>query len=175
VLVNNVGLAGPPGTVVDVDLERFDETMRLNLGSMVLMAQFAIPHMVEAGGGSVVNVSSTAGMAGGHPAVAYGTSKGAVTQMTRMMAAHHGLEGVRVNSVAPGLVYSPMVRHRGVTDEMRELRRTASLLQTEGTPWDVAGAVLFLASDLARWVTGVALPVDAGYLAGRAMPTPPRT
>jgi NAD(P)-dependent dehydrogenase (short-subunit alcohol dehydrogenase family) len=174
VLVNNVGVAGPPGTVVDVDLDRWDEGMRINVKSMVMMSRYAIPHMVEQGGGSVVNMSSAAGVRGGHPAILYGTAKGAVIQMTRMMATHHGLGGVRVNAVAPGMVYTPMVRSRGLTDDMREIRRKRSLLQTEGTAWDVGNAVLYLASDLSRWVTGILLPVDAGYTSGTHLPTPPR-
>lgn len=174
VLVNNVGLAGPPGTAVEVDLERWDAGMEVNVKSMMLMARAAIPAMVAAGSGAIVNMSSAAGLLGGHPALLYGTTKGAIVQMTRMMAAHHGLNGIRVNCVAPGMAYTPMVVSRGMSDEMREIRRKRSLLQTEGTAWDVAAAVLFLASDLARWVTGVTLPVDAGYSAGSHLPTPPR-
>ncbi|HEY1688849.1 MAG TPA: SDR family oxidoreductase [Solirubrobacteraceae bacterium] len=174
VLINNVGVAGPPGTAIDVDLERWDRGMEVNLKSVMLMARAAIPAMVSAGSGAIVNMSSAAGLLGGHPALMYGTAKGAIVQMTRMMAAHHGLEGVRVNCVAPGMAYTPMVVSRGMSDEMRRVRRERSLLQTEGTAWDVAAAVLFLASDLARWVTGVTLPVDAGYSAGSHLPTPAR-
>ncbi|QEC49791.1 SDR family oxidoreductase [Baekduia soli] len=174
VLVNNVGIAGPPGTAVDVDPDRWDDAMRINVKSMMLMARFVIPYMIEAGGGSIVNMSSAAGLLGGHPAVTYATTKGAITQLTRTMAAQHGLQGIRVNCVAPGMVYTPMVRSRGMTDEMREIRRKRSLMQTEGTAWDVGSAVLFLAGDLARWVTGVTLPVDAGYSAGSHLPSPPR-
>jgi NAD(P)-dependent dehydrogenase (short-subunit alcohol dehydrogenase family) len=78
-----------------------------------------------------------------------------------------------VNAVAPGMVYTPMVSSRGMSPEMREARRLRSLLQTEGTGWDVGQAVLFLASDEARWVTGVTLPVDAGATAGMSrVPVP---
>lgn len=174
VLVNNVGVAGPPGTVTDVDLAAWQATIDVNLTSMLLMSRHVIPLMERAGGGSIVNVSSTAGLRGGHPAVAYATTKGAIPQLTRAMAAHHGLSGIRVNCVAPGMVYTPMVESRGMTAEMREQRRQRSLLQTEGTGWDVGNAVAYLASNLARWVTGVTLPVDAGYVAGLPLPTPPR-
>ena len=85
--------------------------------------------------------------------------------MTRAMASHHGIEGIRVNCVAPGMVYTPMVADR-MTPEMREVRRKRSLLQTEGSGWDVGYAIAFLASDEARWITGVVLPVDAGASAG---------
>jgi NAD(P)-dependent dehydrogenase (short-subunit alcohol dehydrogenase family) len=174
VLVNNVGIAGPPGTAVDVDLEEWDRAMRVNLTSMVLMARYAIPRMRSAGGGAIVNLGSVAGLAGGHANLLYATSKGAVVQLTRAMAAHHGGEGIRVNCVCPGMVYTPMVYAGGMSEEIRERRRLRSLLQTEGTGWDVANAVLYLASDAARWVTGTILTVDAGATAGMGGQSVPR-
>jgi len=166
VLVNNVGIAGPPGSAVDVDIAEWERALRVNVTSMVIMAKYAIPEMIRSGdGGSIVNLSSVAGLTGGHQGLLYATSKGAVVNLTRAMAAHHGRDGVRVNAVAPGMVYTPMVYSRGMSPEMREARRQRSLLQTEGTGWDVGNAVLFLASDEARWITGVTLPVDAGATA----------
>lgn len=166
ILVNNVGIGGPPGTAVDVDLEAWEHALRVNVTSMMLMSKYAIPEMRKVGGGAIVNIASVAGLIGGHPSLLYPTSKGAVVNMTRAMAAQHGAEGIRVNCVAPGMVYTPMVSSRGMTPEMRELRRMRSVLQTEGTGWDVGNAVLYLASDEARWVTGIILPVDAGATAG---------
>lgn len=175
ILVNNVGVAGPPGVAGEVDPDAWDAAMRVNVKSMVLMAGECLPGMDRAGGGAIVNISSAAGLVGGHPAILYATSKGAITQLTRAMAAHHGPQGIRVNCVAPGMVHTPMVTVRGMTEEMREARRSRSVLGTEGTAWDVAAAVLYLASPLARWVTGVVLPVDGGYSsAGMPLPTPPR-
>ena len=174
VLVNNVGVAGPPGTALDVDLERWDTDLKINVKTMVMMSRYAIPRMVGGGGGSIVNLASAAGLLGGHPALLYATSKGAIVQLTRVMATHHGEAGVRVNCVAPGMVFTPMVTSRGLSTEMREVRRERSLLKTEGNAWDVGAAVLFLSSGLARWITGVTLPVDAGYSAGSVLPTPPR-
>jgi NAD(P)-dependent dehydrogenase (short-subunit alcohol dehydrogenase family) len=111
-------------------------------------------------------------MVGGHPALLYPTSKGAVISMTRAMAAHHGREGIRVNCICPGFMFTPMVQVEGMTDEMRESRRLSSLLEVEGTGWDVAAAVLWLAAEESRFVTGVVLPVDAGTTAGMRMTVP---
>jgi NAD(P)-dependent dehydrogenase (short-subunit alcohol dehydrogenase family) len=174
ILVNNVGIGGPPGTAVDVDIAAWDQAMRVNVTSMVLMAKYAIPEMRKVGGGAIVNIASVAGLQGGHPHLLYPTSKGAVVQMTRAMASHHGREGIRVNCIAPGMVYTPMVYSRGMTPELREARKNRSLLQVEGEGWDVGNAALYLASDAARWMTGVILPVDAGATAGRAESPSPR-
>jgi len=166
ILVNNVGIAGPPGTAVDVDPDAWDYAMRVNVTSMMLMAKYAIPEMRKLGAGSIINLSSVAGLVGGHPSLLYPTSKGAVINLTRAMAAHHGHEGIRVNCIAPGMVYTPMVYSRGMSPGLRETRRQRSLLQTEGTGWDVGNAVRYLAGDESRWVTGTVLPVDAGATAG---------
>jgi NAD(P)-dependent dehydrogenase (short-subunit alcohol dehydrogenase family) len=91
------------------------------------------------------------------------------------MAAHHALQGVRVNCICPGTVYTPMVASRGMTPELREARRMGTLLQTEGTPWDIALAAAFLVSDAARWITGAVLPVDAGATAARLQSLSPRS
>ncbi|MCW5234912.1 SDR family NAD(P)-dependent oxidoreductase [Verminephrobacter eiseniae] len=170
ILVNNVGIGGPAGNAVDLDIAQWERALRVNVTSMMLMARYAIPEMRKLGAGAIVNIASIAGLIGGTPALLYPTSKGAVINMTRAMAAHHGREGIRVNCVAPGMVYTPMVADR-MTPEVRAQRRKRSLLQTEGSGWDVGQAVAYLASDEARWVTGVILPVDAGTTAGNA-PSP---
>lgn len=167
ILVNNVGVGGPQGDAVTLDLEGWDKGLRINVTSMMLMARHAIPAMREQGRGAIVNVASVAGLMGGHPNLLYPTSKGAVVNMTRAMAAQHGEEGIRVNCVAPGMVHTPMVYARGMSEEKREIRRKRSLLSTEGNGWDVGHAVRFLASDESRWITGAILPVDAGTTAGR--------
>ncbi|KAK1759898.1 putative short-chain dehydrogenase reductase sdr protein [Echria macrotheca] len=172
ILVNVVGIMGPSGTAVSLeDVEGWDWGMRVNVTSMMLMVRHVVPAMVRNGGdgdkikGSIVNIGSVAGLRGGSPSLLYPASKGAVVNMTRAMAAHHGKEGVRVNCVCPGMLYTPMMYAAGMTDEMREARRKRSLLQTEGNAWDCASAVRFLAGDEARWITGAVLTVDAGATA----------
>src|SRR5690606_11982062 len=137
VLVNNVGIGGPAGNAVDVDAEAWDGAMRVNVTSMMLMAKYAIPEMRKLGAGSIINIASIDGLRGGNPNLFYTASKGAVVQMTRAMAAHHGPEGIRVNCIAPGYVYTPMVFAGGMTDDLRDARRKNTLLQTEGTGWDI--------------------------------------
>ncbi|KAF8193252.1 hypothetical protein K438DRAFT_1761957 [Mycena galopus ATCC 62051] len=166
ILVNIVGVGGPHGNVTEVDLDAWDRDFRTNVTSMVMMSRYAIPEMKKVGRGAIVNMSSVSGLLGGNPGVLYPVSKGAVVQLTRAMAAHHGPDNIRVNCVAPGMVYTPMVRGRGMTDEMRQKRINQNLLRQEGTGWDVGYAILFLASREARWITGVIFPVDGGTTAG---------
>ena len=174
ILVNNVGITGPRGSALEVDPDAWDRAMRINVASMMLMAKHAIPEMVRSGGGSIINLTSVAGLQGGHPSLLYPTSKGAVISLTRAMAAHHGREGIRVNCIAPGTVYTPMVASRGMTPEMRKARSERTLLGTEGTGWDIGYGALFLASDESRWITGITLPIDGGATAGsKASPVPP--
>jgi NAD(P)-dependent dehydrogenase (short-subunit alcohol dehydrogenase family) len=162
ILVNNVGISGPRGTAVEVDPEEWAQAFKVNVTSMMLMAKYAIPAMIAGGGGAIVNIASYAGLFGGHPALLYPTSKGAVVNMTKAMAAHHAADNIRVNALAPGMVYTPMVQAGGMSESVRAARRERSLLKTEGTGWDVGNGVLYLVSDEARWVTGIVLPVDAG-------------
>ncbi len=161
ILDNNVGISIRT-PVVDVTEEEWDHIMAVNVKSVVFSSKFAIPRMVESGGGSIVNISSMAGLRA-NSSTPYTTSKAAVIGLTKSMAGDHGRQGIRVNCIAPGLIYGPMVAPRMDAD-LRELRREAAPLGTEGTGWDVANAAVFLASDEARWITGVVLPVDAGLL-----------
>jgi NAD(P)-dependent dehydrogenase (short-subunit alcohol dehydrogenase family) len=106
ILVNNVGIGGAPGTAVDVDMEVWAKGLEINVTSMVQMAKYAIPAMLKNEGemkGNIVNMGSVAGLKGGTPHLLYPTSKGAVVNMTRAMAAHHAVDGIRVNCVCPGV------------------------------------------------------------------------
>ncbi|KAI1636232.1 NAD(P)-binding protein, partial [Biscogniauxia mediterranea] len=137
ILVNIVGVGGAMGDATQVNLSAWERDFRINVTSMVLMARHAIPEMRKNGRGAIVNMSSVSGLLGGNPSLLYPTTKGAIIQMTRAMAAQHGPENIRVNCVAPGMVFTPMVRGRGMTEEMRQARINQSLLKQEGTAWDV--------------------------------------
>ena len=160
VLHNNVGI-GSRGTVEQVSEEEWDEVMRVNVTSMMLAAKAAVPAMRDSGGGAIVNVSSIAALRP-RGLTAYSVSKGAVATLTQALAVDHGPDGIRANCIMAGPVYTPMVYAAGMSDELRERRRMASLLQVEGEPWDIAWAAVYLASDEAKYVTGVILPVDGG-------------
>jgi NAD(P)-dependent dehydrogenase (short-subunit alcohol dehydrogenase family) len=166
ILVNNVGRAAV-GTVVDISEEDWDRSLDLNLRTTFLMCKHAVPAMVAAGGGSIVNMCSISAVRGDGTA-AYSAAKGAMLALTIDMAYSHGRDGIRVNAIAPGHITTPMVhsvQQPGPhADFMDAMRREAGLLGTAGDGWDVAHGVTFLASDEARWITGVLLPVDAGVL-----------
>lgn len=159
-LSNNVGI-GSRASVVDEDPEVWRRVMQVNVETMFLVSKYAIPAMKEAGGGAIVNVSSISALRP-RGLTAYSTSKGAVIALTRAMAVDHGRDNIRVNCVAPGPVYTPMVSGRGMSDQARDQRRRASVLGIEGTGWDVGNAVRFLLSDQARYITGQTLVVDGG-------------
>ncbi|KAH0841118.1 putative oxidoreductase [Fonsecaea pedrosoi] len=169
ILVNVVGVGGAMGDATALDLAAWDRDMRINVTSMVLMARHVVPEMRKAGRGAIVNVSSVSGLLGGNPGLSYPTTKGAIVQMTRAMAAQHGTENIRVNCVCPGMVFTPMVRSRGISDDMRQARINQNMLKQEGTGWDVGYAILFLCSKEARWITGLIMPVDAGTTAGKSV------
>ncbi len=160
VLDNNVGI-GSRGTVVEVDEAEWERVMRVNVTGMMLASRAAVPALAKAGGGAIVNISSISALRP-RGLTAYSASKGAVIALTRAMAVDHAAEGIRVNCIAPGPVFTPMVAAAGMSPELRERRRLASPLGIEGTGWDVAHAAVYLCSDEARYVTGVVLPVDGG-------------
>jgi NAD(P)-dependent dehydrogenase (short-subunit alcohol dehydrogenase family) len=160
ILDNNVGIGGR-GTVVETDEAHWEQIMKVNVTSMVLASRHAIPAMARTGGGAIVNISSISALRP-RGLTAYSTSKGAVIALTRAMAMDHAAQGIRVNCIAPGPVYTPMVYAAGMSDDLRERRRRASPLGIEGTGWDIGYAALFLVSDEARYITGVVLPVDGG-------------
>ena len=161
ILDNNVGVSGR-GNAVSVEENEWDRVMAINVKSMVLTGKYAVPAMAAAGGGAIINISSIGALRPREDMTPYSTSKGAVIALTRAMAVSHGKDGIRVNCITPGPMYTPMVFSRGISMEMRERRKQASLLKIEGTGWDIGYAALFLASDEARYITGITLVVDGG-------------
>ncbi|MSQ58602.1 MAG: SDR family oxidoreductase [Betaproteobacteria bacterium] len=160
-LDNNVGIVSTKN-VVDESAEHWRRVMQVNVECMFLTAKYAIPAMIgTAGGGAIVNVSSISALRP-RGLTAYSASKGAVIALTRAMAVDHGKDGIRVNCVAPGAVFTPMVYTSGMSAEARERRRKASLLSVEGTGWDIGQAARFLLSNRARFITGHTLVVDGG-------------
>jgi NAD(P)-dependent dehydrogenase (short-subunit alcohol dehydrogenase family) len=160
-LDNNVGIDAR-GSVVETAPADWRRVMQVNVDTMYLAARHAIPAMIAtAGGGAIVNVSSISALRP-RGLTAYSTSKGAVIALTRAMAVDHGKDGIRVNCVAPGPVYTPMVYAAGMSEEARQRRVKATVLGIEGTGWDVGLAVRFLLSDHARFITGQTLVVDGG-------------
>ena len=162
-LDNNVGV-GSLGSVVDEPQEQFQRVMRINVEVMFLTSKHAIPAMMKtAGRGAIVNISSIAALRP-RGLTTYTTSKAAVIGLTQAMAVDHAKDGIRVNCVAPGPVYTPMVyaRGNGMSEDARELRKKASALNVEGTGWDIGKAVRFLLSDQAQYITGQVLVVDGG-------------
>jgi NAD(P)-dependent dehydrogenase (short-subunit alcohol dehydrogenase family) len=169
VLFNNAGIIRR-ATVLDLAEEDWDRVMQVNVKSIYLMTRHAVPLMERSGGGAIVNTASGWGLTGGPRAVAYCASKGAVVLLTKAMAIDHAAADIRVNCVCPGDTDTPMLRSEARQLGAREDRFLAEAahrpLGRVGTPEEIARAVLFLASDDASFVTGTALVVDGGGLAG---------
>jgi NAD(P)-dependent dehydrogenase (short-subunit alcohol dehydrogenase family) len=169
VLVNNAGVLPSRETVLDTSETDWDETMRVNVKGVFLMSKAALPAMVAQGGGAIVNLSSITGVVGLPVRPAYSASKGAVAILTKQLAVDFGRNDVRVNALAPSFVITNI--NRAMFQRMQadgtpwERLLDQHLLRRLGEPRDVANAALFLASDEARWITGVTLPVDGGYTA----------
>jgi NAD(P)-dependent dehydrogenase (short-subunit alcohol dehydrogenase family) len=165
ILVNNAGISGSSG--VDLfDTAAWDKVMEINAKGVFLGLKYAIPAMRQAGGGSIVNISSISGFVGqDYIHMAYNASKGAVRLMTKSAAVQHAKDGIRVNSVHPG-VMPPMRTSRVTANAEQRQRMLAQVpMGREGRREEVGYAVLFLASDEASYITGTEVVVDGGYLA----------
>jgi 3-oxoacyl-[acyl-carrier protein] reductase len=153
------------GTLLSMPLETFDEVLELNLRSaLVTMRVVAAELVAQKTGGSIVSVSSVAGLSAMPYGAPYAAAKAGLLSLVRTAALEWGSSGIRVNSVAPGSVRTPKNAREAVAagDVLTEEERAALPLGRRGVPDDVAGAVLFLLSDLSRWITGQVLPVDGG-------------
>ena len=172
ILHNNVGIE-IPGGILEITEDDWDRTLDVNLKSVFLMSRAVLPHMVEQGGGAIVNISSINGIRT-LPALSgpYGASKLGMVALTREIAIEFASKGVRCNAVLPGMMRTPFVEASltqawgGDVEEMMQLRDAMIPIGKQGESWDVAHAALFLASDDAKYVTGASLVVDGGLTGG---------
>jgi NAD(P)-dependent dehydrogenase (short-subunit alcohol dehydrogenase family) len=169
ILFNNAGIIRR-ASVVEISEEDWDTVMAVNVKSVFLMSREVIPIMARAKGGSIINTASGWGLAGGPRAAAYCASKGAVVLMTKAMAIDHGRQNIRVNCICPGDTDTAMLRGEarqlGEAEDRFLADSAKRPLGRVGKPEEIARAVLYLASDAASFVTGTALVVDGGGLAG---------
>lgn len=168
VLHHNVGI-GKTGGPMETSAEDLDRIHAVNVKSLMLSCRAVLPGMVERGTGAIISIASVAGLRYlGYPHLAYCTTKAAVIQMTRMIAQQYAPHGIRANTVVPGLIDTPRVTANVAhmfsdsLDEVKTARARQVPLRRMGTPWEVANACAFLASDAASYVTGTELLIDGG-------------
>lgn len=164
VLYNNVGLTNLQIDidVVNLDLEEWDRLMNVNTKSVLLGSRYAIPHMIKAGGGSIINTASMAAFAGDATRSAYGASKAAVVNLTRYIAAQYGKNNIRCNSVAPGLILTPAAKNN-MPEPVLSIFEKYNALPYHGEADDIGYTVLFLASDESKFITGQTIQVEGGH------------
>jgi NAD(P)-dependent dehydrogenase (short-subunit alcohol dehydrogenase family) len=165
VLYNNAGvMPAADHSVVDTDVETWDRVMAVNVRGVFLGCKHAIPRLVEAGGGSIINVASFVALVGCTvPQDAYTASKGAILSLTRSLAVQFGPSGIRTNAICPGPVETPMLMDWLVTDEeAKRVRLARNPTGRFGKPEEVVAMAIYLASDESRWTNGAALVVDGG-------------
>ena len=161
---------GPQAGISD---DQFRKILDNNIVSNHWLISMVVPEMRDRKDGAIIIISSIGGLRGSTAIGAYCISKAADMQLARNLAHEYGPDNVRVNCIAPGYVYTPMVFSGGMTPELRDARRKNTLLQTEGTGWDIGNGVVYLASEQARWVSGIILSIDAGSMAGTVGNTTP--
>ncbi|MER5987177.1 SDR family NAD(P)-dependent oxidoreductase [Streptomyces sp. NPDC001787] len=163
VLCNHVGGSDPRKDLdlLRLDMDEFERAVALNVRSTLLGSRHAVPHMIEAGGGSIINTASVAGLVGDVLQISYGAVKAAVVNLTKSIAVQYGPHGVRCNAVAPGAVMTPALRDNLPADVIEALKGYNALPYL-GTPEDIGHTMVFLASDESRYLTGQLLVVDGG-------------
>ena len=164
ILVNNAGISGR-AAVAETDVETWERVLEINGKGVFLGVRAAIPELRKAGGGSIINISSIYGIVGSETSAAYHASKGAVRIFTKAAAIQYAADGIRVNSVHPGFVDSPMTAASHSIPEVHDLRISRTPLGRMGTPEDIAAGILYLASDESSFVTGSELVIDGGMTA----------
>lgn len=164
ILFNNVGLTNihKDLDVVNIDLDEWDRLMNVNLKSVLLGCRFAIPHMIEAGGGSIINTASMAGFTGDSIRSAYGASKAGVVNLTRYIAAQYGKNKIRCNGVAPGLILTPAAKGN-IPAPVLGIFEKYNALPYHGEADDIGHTVVFLASDESKFITGQTIQVEGGH------------
>ncbi len=169
VLVNNAGIAGVNKPTHEITLSEWSRVISVNLNGVFLCTKHAIPHMRRAGGGSIVNLSSIYGLVGAPDSPPYHAAKGGVRLMSKTDAMIYAADGIRVNSVHPGFIWTPMVenflREQGDVQAGRRQIDELHPIGHMGEPEDIAYGILYLASDEAKFVTGSELVIDGGYTA----------
>lgn len=171
VLVNNAGISGSTKLTHEITEQEWDQVQAVNVKGVLFCAKHAIPHMKAAGGGSIINLSSIYGLVGAPDVPAYHASKGAVRLMSKTDALCYAADKIRVNSVHPGYIWTPMVEHHlqasGATDIAAARKAVGELhpLGHMGEVDDIAWGVVYLASDESKFVTGAELAIDGGYTA----------
>ncbi len=160
-LVNNVGIA-LGGNLLNTATAQFDTMLAVNLRSHFLMMRYAVPEIAKAGGGAIVNVSSLAALRS-NSLISYETTKAAILGLSRSAAVSHARDNIRVNTILPGLIDSSMVRRQIGDRESAVAPRIP--MHRQGTPWEIANAIVFLLSDDASYITGTELIVDGGLAA----------
>lgn len=168
-LINNAGIPAPGVRLVEEPMENFRRVIETNLISVQLGLQAVAPAMRRAGGGSIVNISSVSGLVGMAGSGSYGASKWAVRGMTKMAAIEMAPENIRVNSVQPGTIYTPMTAADGVQEGAGTFPVAA--MGRVGRPEELLGVILYLLSDAASYTTGAELTVDGGWTAGPSLAT----
>lgn len=165
ILINNAGVPSKHKGILKVTLEEWNSTMSVNATGVYLGMKSVINEMIKSGGGSIVNISSIAGIVGSSSSTAYTATKGAVRSLTKNVAIDYAKNKIRVNSVHPGFIATPMVKEQLNNNERRAFIESSTPLPYLGKPEDVAYGVLYLASDEAKFVTGTELVIDGGYIA----------
>lgn len=166
VLFNNAGINGEPAPTAECTLENWERVIRVNLKGVFLGMKYAIPEMLKNGRGSIINNASVMGMVGFANVPAYCASKGGVIQLTKATALEYAQQGIRVNAICPGLIWTEgMKRFVAPDEEIRERLQESEPVGRFGTPEEIARMVLFLASDDSSFCTGGTYLVDGGFVA----------
>lgn len=165
-LANSAGVITSDGTVETMSLEDWELTFKINITGSFLMCKYAVPHMKRAGGGTIVNIASSHGHMGVKNRMAYGASKAAVMQFTKVLAIDYGPDNIRANSISPGPIDTQRIlRHYGTREQANKARGPGQVIGRTGTPDEVAKAAVFLASEESSFMTGADLLLDGGQTA----------